>query len=217
MIFKKVLFVRKSRLSLVKIFFFSVFLFLQSNNAFGYTLCTGAYVVNQSPIGEASEYLINAFGGGLVAEFDITKNFAQTIRIQYAGVIPKIETIKSAWQFSQFLGLRYLYTFGESGFSFVPGIEVGLMFQGAKTKDEYGKLPKNAYTDFTVQFSPSFRYRHEKVLKGLLEFEASPVYTLVPQKTGGLAFFGIRIVFCWQLLFLFFFAYFIVAAIILMS
>lgn len=187
----------KSLVAKKKCFSLSAFLFLlfllMPANTFGYSIRTGAYLTNQSPIGEAFDYFTNAFGGGIAAEFDNTRYFGESLRIQGAGLMPKDECLESAWQFSQYIGIWYLIPFEQSGFAFQPSVELGLMFQGAKTKEGYGTLPQKAYTDFSFQFSPSFRYKNENILSNKLEIEMTPTFTLIVQKTGGLAFLGLRI------------------------
>lgn len=159
----------------------------------GFNLRAGFYGTSQFPIGEASNYFINASGTGLVADFGFFENFGQTLRLQWANVIPKNDKIISAWQLVGLMGLWYAVPFGDSGFSFEPSIEAGLMYQGAKIQDGYGELPKRAYTDFVLQLCPSFRYKIEKLFNNHLQIELSPTWSIIPQSSGGLVFAGARL------------------------
>ena len=172
---------------------FALFFLLLPSRAFAYHIRAGGYVAGQTPIGEANNYFAEAFGGGICGEFGFSETFGELIRLQYSGIVPKDSALKSAWQLSQYICIWYSIPFSDTGISFTPSVELGLMFQGAKTIEGYGELPQKAYTDFTFQFCPAFRYKSEKILNNKLEIEASPALTFILQKTGGLAFFGIRL------------------------
>ena len=160
---------------------------------FGFNLRAGFYGTSQFPIGEASTYFKNASGTGLAVEFGFLENFGQSMHFQWAGIIPKNDKILSAWQLVGLLGLWYNLPLGNAGFSVQPSIEAGLMYQGAKIQDGYGELPQRAYTDFVLQICPSFRYKNEKMLNNHLEIELSPIWSIVPQNSGGLVFAGARL------------------------
>lgn len=177
----------------LKKFFFLLILFFISYNAFSQNARTGVYGVSQFPLGEASEYFLNASGGGLGAEFGFSDKFGESVRVQYSTVIPKNKIIKSSWELTFLIGFWYEVTIGETGFSFQPCIDAGIMYQGSTTKEGYGKLSQRAYPTFIFQVCPSFRFKHEKFLARHMEIELSPVLSLVPQQTGALSFVGTRL------------------------
>ena len=177
----------------VKNLFFLLILFFIPCKTFSQNVRTGIYGVSQFPLGNASEYFLNASGGGLGAEFGFSDKFGESVRIQYSTVIPKNEIIKSSWQFTFLIGIWYGVSIGETGFSFQPCIDAGIMYLGSTTKEGYGKLSQRAYPTFIFQVCPSFRFKHEKFLARRLEIELSPVWSLVPQQTGGISFIGARL------------------------
>lgn len=168
-------------------------LFFFTSSLFAFNLRAGFYGASQFPIGEASSYFKNATGTGISEEFGFTESFGQSARLQFSRVFPRDEKILSAWQFAGFLGAWYHLPIGKAGFAFQPSIEAGLMYQGAKIQDGYGELPQRAYTDFVLQLIPSFRYKSEKLLSNHLEIELSPLWSIVPQSSGGLVFAGARL------------------------
>lgn len=179
----------------IKYLFSVLFLFFvfSSVNLFARHIGTGVYGISKVPIGDAADYFADALGGGLSFEFSLSEMFGETLRMEYCPIVPKNETITSAWQFTQFLGFWVSVPFSETGFWFKPEVELGLIFQGASLDAEYGELPKKAYVDFLFQFSPSFRFKTERLLDERLEFEWSPIFSFVTQKKGGLAFLGVRL------------------------
>ena len=178
--------------NVIKVILFLALLLLPGS-LFGFNLRAGFYGSTQFPIGEASTYFKNASGTGLAVEFGFLENFGQSMHFQWAGIIPKNDKILSAWQLVGLLGLWYNLPLGNAGFSVQPSIEAGLMYQGAKIQDGYGELPQRAYTDFILQICPSFRYKNEKMLNNHLEIELSPIWSIVPQNSGGLVFAGARL------------------------
>lgn len=177
----------------LKKFFFLLIYFFISYKAFSQNVRTGIYGVSQFPLGEASEYFLNASGGGLGAEFGFSDKFGDSVRVQYSAVIPKNEIIESSWQLTFLIGVWYGIPIGETGFSFQPCIDAGIMYQGSKIREGYGELSQRAYPTFIFQLCPSFRFKHEKFLARHMEIELSPVWSLVPQQTGGLSFVGARL------------------------
>lgn len=179
----------------IKYFCSLLFLFFSfsSVNLFARHIGTGIYGISKVPIGNAADYFTDALGGGLSFEFSLSEMFGETLRMEYCPIIPKNDTIIQAWQFTQFLGLWYSMPFSQTGFSFKPEIELGLIFQGARLDAEYGELPQKAYVDFIFQFSPSLRFKNKKLLNERLELEWSPIFSFVTQKRGGLAFLGVRL------------------------
>lgn len=176
-----------------KRFFILFILFIFATKVFSHQIKTGIYGLSQFPIAEAADYFINSSGGGINAEMCFSNHIGGTIRVQYSNVIPKGDRIISAWQLTELLGILYEIPLGSNGFSFQPAIEFGLMYQGAKTNDGYGKLSHRAYTDFIFQICPSFRYKNEKLLNKHIEIELSPLWTLIPEKTIGMSFIGARL------------------------
>ncbi len=178
--------VLKKWLLIFSLFFIPFFVFSQSAR-------TGVYGISQFPVGESSEYFVNASGGGISAEFGFSEKFGESVHIQYLSVFPKNKIIISSWQLTSLIGIWYNVSIGESGFSFQPCVEAGLIYQGSKTKEEYGKLSQRAFTDFIFQMCPSFRFKHEKFLNNHIEVELSPVWSIIPQQSGGLSFIGARL------------------------
>lgn len=152
----------------------------------------GVYAESLFPIGDLSEYFINASGGGICLEIPLYENFGASARFQYHAIIPNSSKIQSAWQMSELIGVWYNKPL-VNGFAIQPSIEFGLVYQGAKLAEEFGELPEENYTDFAIHMSPSFRYRSDFLLKNRLEVELSPVCTIMPQSNQITAFLGIRL------------------------
>ncbi len=161
--------------------------------AFSQHLRAGVYGLEQVPIGKSSNFFRNSAGVGLSAELGFSDKFGESVRFQYANIIPNDDRIQSSWQFAALLGVWYNAAFGESGFSFQPSIEFGIIFEGTKNKEDYGTLDQRAYTDFLFQLCPSFRYKNEAFLNNHIEIEFTPVWSIIPQKVTSLCFIGVRL------------------------
>ena len=168
-------------------------LFFMPHNFFAQSVRTGGYGITQFPIGEAANYFLNAFGGGVSLEFGFSEKFGESLHIQYMSVVPNNDRILSSWQLTTFIGIWYNIPLTTFGVFIQPAIDIGLIYEGSEIKQGYGVLSQRAFADLELQFCPSLRFKHEKLLNNHIEIELTPMLSLIPQQVIGLSFIGLRL------------------------
>lgn len=172
---------------------FLLFFFCFPKNTYAHQLRTGLYGITLFSVGEAAGLLLNSSGGGVCAEFGITDNLGVSIGAHYAAVIPKDEHIISVWQSEQLIGCYYEIFFGNSGFSFKPTVEIGVVEQGANVSKDYGSLSQNTFVDFAMQLGSAFCFQNKNLFNNHLKIELSCIANIIPQTTEWLSMVGARL------------------------
>ena len=158
----------------------------------------GGYASYEPTIGSLSKFVSCSVGGGFEYElgFPILKIF-EIGAITHVGINGNPLTddrLTFLMNLKADIGCFFRIPLGKSGFVFTPEIDYGILVYFPKANPEYSnsEIIQGAYVDQLVQVGLGFRYMHEKILNGNLEFEITPTYLFSPEQEASIHFIGFR-------------------------
>ena len=177
------------------------------SQAFRYQgLAAGAGIKNQYSVGDWADYSPANLGITAFAEYTLPEflpksmDMGASVRFDYDHTFPKIGSTLSQYEgltASAGLWLRIPFCVKGHTFAFQPEISYGLNFAFAKGKD--GTALDDLYLSQAICFAPALRYVAPVGALKNMEFELSPLWTIMPQKDGGpIQTIGIRLGAVWH-------------------
>ena len=196
----------KRLLILLSVIFASAFLFAQEDSvppryqgfAFGGGLFT------QFPLGDYSDFAAMNLGASLAGEYTLPLELGNNVdlglalRVEFGHVFTKSGTpLKADEELRAFAAFwtRIPFMLGNQFFAFQPEIGAGVSTFFSKYEVS-GKEKKATYISPLVSTALSFRWIPPSLQK--LEIEASPLFTLVPEKDKATMMLGLRLGAVWH-------------------
>ena len=161
-------------------------------------LAVGGFLLSQFALGEYSDFAVCNIGGGLDVEYTFplrlpnNLDFGASAHIDFAHSIPKSDsTLKSDEEIRAVAGawLRIPFLISGHAFAFQPELTMGLSVFSTQGQD--GAEASGGYPGLIIGLAPALRMM-PKVLNNF-EIEASPLFTLVPEKSHVVTMLGIRL------------------------
>lgn len=170
-------------------------------------VAVGAAIKNQYPLGDWADYAAANLGLSVFAEYTIpaflpkSLDLGASVRFDYDHTFPKIGSTLSQYEgltASAGFWLRIPFCVKGHTLAFQPEISYGLNFAFAKGKD--GTVLDDLYLSQSICFAPALRYVAPAEALKNMEFELSPLWTIMPQRDGGLIqTIGFRLGAVWHL------------------
>ena len=173
------------------VFFLSI-IFLFSSRLYSQEVRIGASGVSQFFLDSEETLFTNATGGSVCAELAFNNSFGESVRFQYEKLFTDEHMINSAQQISMLLGLWGRMPFAADFIFLQPSIEAGIVYQMVELSGE-SSMPDEAYTDFIMQIGLGVRFVPVKLMKGKIDFEIAPVYTIIPMSDKVFQYAGARL------------------------
>ena len=154
-------------------------------------LAAGAGIKNQYSVGDWADYSPANLGITAFAEYTLPEflpksmDMGASLHIDYdhsftKGTLERYEGVTA----SAGLWLRIPFAIKNQSFAFQPEVSYGVNFAMAKGKD--GTDTNGLYLSQAICVAPALRYVAPVEALKNLEFEFSPLWTIMPQKGGGL-------------------------------
>lgn len=163
-------------------------------------LAIGGFFDFEPAVGDLGDYMSCAIGGGLnfemglpIAKIPLLNNFGLSFKMAINGALMKDTVIDSLFNMRFILGAFTKIPLGSQSFYFVPEINYGVALYFPKVApDADSSYVKSVYADQLIQLGLGFRFTNQKMLKGNLELELIPTYTLSPEEGALVHYFGVR-------------------------
>lgn len=164
------------------------------------SLAIGGFFNFEPAVGDLSDYMSSAIGGGLnfemglpIAKIPLLNNFGLSFKMAVNGALMKDTVIDSLFNMRFILGAYTKIPLGSDSINFVPEINYGVALYFPKVApDADSSYVKSVYADQVIQLGLGFRFTNQKMLKGNLELELTPTYTLSPEEDALVHYFGVR-------------------------
>ena len=165
----------------------------------------GASFLNQYPLGDWKDFAKSNIGGGLSAEYTLPEflpfnlDLGAAFHADFSHTSPKSDgTLESHDELRFSLGafLRLPFSLFGQNFAFQPEIDCGLDL--ARVVGQNGSSLDEWQTGNIISVQPALRYMIPVKAIDTVEFEASPLLTISPEKESVITNIGYRIGFVWH-------------------
>lgn len=167
----------------------------------------GVFLNFEPAAGDLSEFALGTIGGGAAIEAGIPlpsfgnipvihgllENFGVSFRMAFDDGIMKDTHIDSIFSMRYTAGALTRIFLPGNMFSIVPEINYGFAVNLPKASGARSKYVNSVYVDQILQTGAGIRFSHPEVLKGNLEFEFIPTYSLSPEAGYSVHYIGFRL------------------------
>lgn len=157
----------------------------------------GGFFNFEPAVGDLSNYVFSSIGGGFSLEagipitddIPVLNTFGIALRGTFNTGLMKETHVNSLFNMRYMVGAYSRIPLPGEMFTFMPEFDYGIALNMPKSTSPY---VKPFYADQVMQLALGLGFSHKNMLKGNLEFDFTPTYTLSPEKNTIAHYIGFR-------------------------